>query len=465
MKASRFNVIVPQQDSGGALVQNTLYGSRTLLRKDEVDGVRALLRDPGSTDGDPAELRDGLVRQKHLIEDDVDEMSIVRERKRAGMQDTNRLDVILMPTLDCNFACTYCYERHEPSLMSEETERSVRRWLGSEIPKHKVTLLSWFGGEPLLAYRQVVSMTKYAVDAAANAGVGCVAHMTTNGSLLDPARSLELVAAGLRDFQITIDGSREAHDGFRPGRNGSGTYDRVFRNVVDLVGTDPRVNVSLRVNFNHRNLETIPGLLQAFPERVRGQLRPVFEPIFGSPCVSATANIRGEAISAALADDYALASRLGYNVVHGVSSTGHGKLVYCYAERESQVIVSFNGDVFKCSVDEFSSDRRLGYIREDGVLIKERRWGEWMSGVDLFEKACDDCLYLPTCMGGCRRERNCHGETGSACSLVPTNASFMLKQLAFADPQGRRRVEQGSPDSGDSPAVTHGREKGEPRWK
>lgn len=429
MKASRFNVVEPAPD-GGAVIQNTLYGSRTACRVDDIERLRAALADPDAPGCAGSDVLECLVRQRQVVEDVVDELAIVRARKRAGVEDTNRLDVIVMPTLDCNFACPYCYERRMPSRMSDRTEDALRRWLEGEIPRHKVTLLSWFGGEPLLGYRSVLSITRHAVKTAKQSGVGCLVHMTTNGSLLTPARARELADAGLLDFQITIDGSREFHDAFRPTRAGAGTFELLVRNVVALVDTDPRVNVSLRTNFNHLNLHSIPELLTAFPEHCRPQLRPVFEPIFGSDAVSATANLPADVISAALADDYALAASMGYNVVHGRTDLSAGRLVYCYAERENQVVVNFNGDVFKCSVADFSAEPRFGYIRADGVLVKEPAWDAWM-GLPLFDDRCESCVYLPTCMGGCRKDRLHHGATGSACALVPTNASYLLKQLAF----------------------------------
>lgn len=440
MKASRYNVITFNPESGEAVLQNTLYGSRTRCHGDEVGIARAMLDsavldDAGALGETHARIRDVLFSQKHLVEDDADELSIVRNRKLAGIRDGNRLDVILMPTLDCNMACVYCYESHARSRMTDQTENALGLWLQQEMPRHKVTLLSWFGGEPLMAFNRVLSITQHAVETAARARVGCLTHMTTNGSLLNPTRSRRLVDAGLRDYQITVDGTRETHDSLRPGRGGVRTYDRVFANIVDLVGTDPLVNVSLRVNFNHVNLRSIPNLLEAFPERCRPQLRPVFEPIFGARCVSATANLENDEISSALADYYGLASELGYNVVHGTSDLGPGRLVYCYAERENQVVVSFNGDVYKCSVADFAGESRFGYIREDGTLVKEDRWDEWMSDAP-FEGACENCVYLPTCMGGCRKERRSADGAGSVCSLVPTNASYLLKQIAFGSLRG-----------------------------
>jgi len=65
---------------------------------------------PGCWDASRADIVSRLIEQKHLIEDGTDELDIVRARKLAGVMDANRLDVVLMPTLDCNFACEYCYE-------------------------------------------------------------------------------------------------------------------------------------------------------------------------------------------------------------------------------------------------------------------------------------------------------------------------------------------------------------------
>ena len=430
-RASRYNIEVSDDLTGRTVLFNSLYGSRTIFAAEELEAAHRVLQDPNGVPEVGFALRDALVRQKHLVEEGVDELELIRNRKRAGMEDVNRLDVIVMPTLDCNFACTYCYESHPPSIMSEATERSLRLWLEAEIPHHKVVLLSWFGGEPLMAYPRVLSLTRHAAETAARSGAGCVIHMTTNGYLLDEAKTRELVAAGLRDFQITIDGPRETHDRLRPRRDGSGTCDRVFRNVVYLARVDARVGVSLRVNFNHENLRSVPALLQEFPESVRPRLRLVLEPIFGGRCVSATENLPGNEISSALAEYYLLARELGYDVGHGTSVVSPGKLVYCYAEREGQAVVSFNGDVFKCSVADFSREPRFGFLREDGVLVKEGRWDEWQNGLPMFDARCEACIHLPDCMGGCRKERLRQGENGSACTLVPTNTSYMLKQLAF----------------------------------
>jgi uncharacterized protein len=192
--------------------------------------------------------------------------------------------------------------------------------------------------------------------------------------------------------------------------------------------------ISLRVNYNHNNINHIPELLSEFPQEVRRQLRVVFEPIFGNSDLSATSNLSPNEISKSITEYYELASTLGYDVVLG--GLGVGKLVYCYAEREDQYILNFRGEVFKCSVSDFSSDKRVGYIDSTGVLIKDtKQWEAWF-GVELFDGKCNSCIFLPLCMGGCRKERLESKTTGSYCHLVPTNTSHVLKSIAFGNFSG-----------------------------
>lgn len=167
-----------------------------------------------------------------------------------------------------------------------------------------------------------------------------------------------------------------------------------------------------------------------FPIKVRPHLRVVYEPIFGDCTLSATDNLPHQDISEAMANYYQLAKELGYDVVLSGSSISSGKLVYCYAERENQVIINYNGDVHKCSVSNFDTESRVGYINNEGILVKEDNWDKWLN-YPLFDEKCYSCVYLPLCMGGCHKMRLQNQNTGSYCSLVPTNSSYLLKQIAF----------------------------------
>src|SRR5713101_3676561 len=108
MKPSRFNVLTSYEHTGETLFFNTLSGA--FYAADTITSARIvqLLSDPRE-----ASHADHLVKFLHgkgfLVDDETDEHELVLERSRLGIGDPNRLDVIVMPNMDCNFACTYCY--------------------------------------------------------------------------------------------------------------------------------------------------------------------------------------------------------------------------------------------------------------------------------------------------------------------------------------------------------------------
>ena len=427
MKESRYNVMVPRPD-GGAVLYNTLYGSLTQLAPAEVGPINAALRDPT---GAPAETVSVLATQRHLVDAGADELAAVARRRSAGIHDRQRLDVIVMTTLDCNFDCIYCYEtRHHGSRMSEETESRLVAFLEREIPQSTLTILQWFGGEPLLDTPLIVRVGRRAGEIARIAGSEVTMHATTNGYLLEGWRRDELLAAGVLDYQITLDGPAATHDRMRPTRGGGPTFDRVFANITETVLADPRVGMTVRINVNHQNLAQAVDLLPAFEPAVRPRIRLALEPIFGDSTVSATENIAARELSAAIGDIYRVAGELGFDTSAATSGLPTGRLTYCYAERDRQLVVNYDGSVFKCTTSEFDPELRLASLGPGGVIESHGgAWERWMSRGEQFPGRCRECVYLPLCMGGCRaRQTQSDPDT---CTLVPTNAQYVLKQIGL----------------------------------
>lgn len=433
MKESMFTISIDHLETNEVILFNTLYGSFTVWGKDEFHAVKRLLENHDSAkEGcwETETIKAQLLKNKYLIDDDIDEISIIKNRKTRGMRDNNRLDVIIMPNMNCNFACPYCYETHNASaLMDDKTEEAINKWLETEVPKFKVILLNWFGGEPLLSYDRIVSIARFAIEVCHKHGVECLSNITTNGYLLNEARAKELIGLDIRSYQITVDGPPEIHNKTRVLNGGGDSFARIFENINMLINTDKRVKVSLRVNFNHNNIHTIPDLLDMFPLDVRPNLRIVYEPVFGKGCLSATENISHQEISKTMTKYYQLAQQRGYDVV--LEGVRPGKLTYCYAERENQMILNYNGDVYKCSVCDFKPEERVGYLSHEGKIVYDEKEVKKWTGTDLFEEGCYSCKYLPMCMGGCKKMRIEKGNVGSYCYLVPTNTSFALKAVAL----------------------------------
>ena len=426
MRPSKYNITTENNETSELIVFNSMYGGMaTISPKGKQQAYSILAGGVGAS-----AMVESFVKLRFLVENDLDEVALLRSRKCSGIKDLNRLEVVVMPNMACNFACPYCYEKHDPrARMDRSVKGNVVRWLEGLIPGHKVMQLQWFGGEPLISAEVVLELTEFVRNVCEAHKVVLLSNITTNGYLLNNELIGRLLNVGIRNYQITVDGPPEVHNKTRVLRSGGGSFDRIFSNIHDLARADSKVRVSIRVNYNHRNINSISGLLGLFSADIRAQLRVVFEPIFGSEEHSATSNLAPAVISRTINRCYEEAESLGYCVQH--RELGVGRLVYCYAERENQFIVDFKGDVFKCSVGDFQTESRFGRIGEGGRLIRDNdQWDRWY-GLREFEERCEECVFLPLCMGGCRKNRIANRTTGSYCHLVPTNTSQVLKSVAF----------------------------------
>lgn len=423
MKASSYNIVVNSPDDTFVLY-TTRTGGMTCFDAEEYAIVERALAEGTSHNPDIDEM---LIKQGHLVADGFDEKASVYLKRKIGIEDRNRLDLVLLPTLDCNFRCIYCYEDHRKEYMSKDTASKILKFLENEMPSAKLVLLHWFGGEPLLAPEIVNYITTRAYQIANQAGVKLVAQMTTNGYCLTGDLLEELIDAGILDYQITIDGNKGSHNKMRVGLNNTETYDVIIANCLNLLKY-PEANLTLRINFNHKNIQEVADVLDVFPPETRKRIRLVLEPIFGNKAVSATENLEPTLISAFLDNIYAKSVEMGYGSSAADVNFIPEKLVYCYAERERQFIISPKGDVFKCAVMDYKQESRLGEITNAGTIDWNDAYKNWMAQGETFEPVCQKCIYLPLCMGGCRSTQ--FANDGHTCSLIETNASRILQMIS-----------------------------------
>src|SRR5437870_2316946 len=71
---------------------------------------------------------------------------------RAEALSNQSLHLILLPTEKCNFRCVYCYEDFISGTMLDDVRLGVNALIEARIPELRSLSISWFGGEPLLAY-------------------------------------------------------------------------------------------------------------------------------------------------------------------------------------------------------------------------------------------------------------------------------------------------------------------------
>src|SRR5437773_8423042 len=193
MQPSTFNLRVPLPARDEVFLMNTLTDAQLIVSSD----VAAMLDRADDVDALDDEAREAFtVLSEHgfLVADhDVDRRALDRYFDAVRNDDT-QLRVTVLTTLQCNFACDYCFQgdhgdyNKTAAKMSLETAARVAWWIERELDRlHPETfVLTFFGGEPLLNLPVMYALAERAWKATLQRGVNLYINVITNGLLLTP---------------------------------------------------------------------------------------------------------------------------------------------------------------------------------------------------------------------------------------------------------------------------------------
>jgi len=366
--------------------------------------VKAILKSPGDA---AMQFPSGLKIKKYLVKNGflipaaTDEYEQLKVRNREGIPSRECFDLILIPTLDCNFRCFYCFEEHRPEVMPREVVERLVLWGEKNIPRYGNISLSWFGGEPLLELDTVLRLSESLRAICQRHSVGFHNMITTNGFGLHQDVVTSLLDAGICAVNVTMDGPALWHERFRRHRDGEKTFDRIVQGIVRVTESASDARIDLRINYDSRNFDSIPDLFHVFPTEIRGRMFVMLRQIFGDrteghPLPDKTRREK---------EIYSVAAQQGYRMSLMETLLGR-KETFCYADKESSMVVNPFGDLYKCSLSKFTRESRVGRLGEKGeVEWDEERMVRWKSVDGFDDPVCRECIYLPLCMGGCRSQR------------------------------------------------------------
>lgn len=206
-------------------------------------------------------------------QNDDDLVEILHNASLSRLYSQRTLVLTICPTLNCNFACTYCFEHNKHGgNMSDDVENAIVKFVKNrkKINGTDTIRLTWFGGEPLLCINRIASLTSKLNSLNIHFAEK---SLITNGWNFTPEVSKALYDVGINDIQITLDGERERHNSRRPLVNGSGTYDRILENL-DKHFTGPlktAFTIAVRVNIDKNNIDEFVNLYQKLHSRYKSK--------------------------------------------------------------------------------------------------------------------------------------------------------------------------------------------------
>jgi uncharacterized protein len=350
-------------------------------------------------------LKDNLF----IVPDDYDEFSRAQKYCKMILRNNNVLSLIIMPTMACNFRCSYCYENHKTTVLTEKVKENIVSYIANHINRFDSIEIQWFGGEPLLEIDNMIALSKEIKNTCEQNGKLFRSSITTNGYLLD-THIIEALFndCNTRTFMITLDGNRESHNCQRPHIYASDSYDSVLRGLLNLKKTNYDFQIIVRTNVTKKmmqfNMECFFNEMYDLfgtDDRFSFMIRKVFGlPEDDTPSIDDMKNL------------YQIMYRIGLKLTadYQLSYGGNG---ICYAAKPNHYCIGPDGSVYKCTVQFDNEKNHIGSISNLN-FDQSKKIDFWEKSTERLlegKKICMKCEYFPIC-------------AGISC---PANISFDLK--------------------------------------
>jgi uncharacterized protein len=394
MKPSRYNHFFPYSDTQ-SIAYNAYSNSLALIDNDKLEAYNNFCEHGKELS---PELTEDLKKGFFIIEDFADELESLQFNMLQSRYNTQYLGLTLAPTNDCNFACTYCYEKNALSskYMTQEVQDKIVEMLESRKKAISYFSVAWYGGEPLMAFEIVESLSKRFIEICKENDITYSAFMISNGYLLSHDILIKLPELEIKSMQITIDGNEDVHNRNRPLVDGGKTYDTIMKNLINNYDIIPKI--SLRINVDKSNVDAGRDIYQLLKEN--SMLEKV-TPYYGMIHNMEDSEDEGCLRTCDFAEiSYDFANELTDKSQHNIVQYPSLKSNYCGADRLSGYLIDAEGYVYKCWHDLGVPNKRIGSLVEDFRHINNTYF-EYMLFDPTLKEPCKDCNLLPVCMGGC----------------------------------------------------------------
>jgi len=339
-----------------------------------------------------------LVQNGFLVLDDADETAVLENIHRRSREDEATLSLTILPTLACNFRCTYCYEgapdaRH----MGRDVEEALVAFTRDRLRRGGRLSVTWFGGEPLLNKSAIDTLSMAFHSLCEERGAGYDAGIITNGYHLDKETATWLAGLKVKTAQVTLDGPPDIHDRRRPLASGGPTFGTIINNLKAAADI---LEITVRVNVDDTNSDSMGRFLDLMVEE--GVADKVgFYPGHTTAYTSTCGNVAGQCLGG---EEFSLVS-LEMSLALTERGLPDGSLpsarnLPCGAVRRENFVITPSGGIAVCWNHVAAPEKFVGHLIEPPTEDMERNKRRW-SAFDPFALECGDCQVLPICMGAC----------------------------------------------------------------
>ena len=338
-----------------------------------------------------------LVHNNIIVdEDSFDGVDLLGEFKNKK----DYLHLVILPTEDCNFRCSYCYEEHHTRSMDEDVINSIIKFVEERIPEFEALRIEWFGGEPLISKDIVFTLSEAFIQICKKYRKPYYASMTTNGYYLDIATFKKLFRYKVVRYQITLDGMKDYHDNQRYLSDGSGSFDTIVENlraIRDNIKSN-FFNITIRSNITPENREQFSNFLDFVKKEFSNDARFNFlwKIAWKPNSKSCDTYLDQSSLRGVLKESSIRKLKL---------DTSRRQMMkfgnICYACNKNSFIIGPGGNLYKCTVAFDKEINNIGKLLSSGEMrIDQNKYRFWTEEkTDCKTKACLKCFLYPSCLG------------------------------------------------------------------
>ena len=398
-----YNKVLVNLGNNEYILINTLNGKINLLdEKNHMifakwDGCGKI--EPG--DIEEASLYKALLADGFLVKDEKEESqrkeSILSPLRNANIKQRNKFFALtFIPTYDCNFRCSYCYEAGNVSYDYQMSKEMVDAALDITDDK-MLTKIQLFGGEPLLLENREI--VEYIFSRCKDKRFLIVTNGYTLMDYLDV-----LTGHNFQHIQVTLDGTTETHNKKRHLYDGTPTFERIMEGTEACLIQD--IPIHIRMNVEENNIEECINLRddllekwKKYESKISFELAPLFQ-LHSESRQDVIERLTEEDANKSL-DELMHANSIlaSFRPIIDYFLTGMApKPTYSFCRAHGgSIFVDPLGDIYTCILSLGQKDLSVG------TYYPEVKWKEnsiLMRNIENIPE-CMTCEYALICGGGC----------------------------------------------------------------
>ena len=399
MKLSKYNYC--QKKGDDLLLYNAMRGTSSMIK---VCGEEAALI--SSCFSDPSIInmsKEGEILKQYgyLVDDNLDEDRLCESLEWKKIFYSS-LSLVILPTEDCNFRCSYCYESHKHGIMSQATAEAIVKFVEKNIGKYSSVNVTWFGGEPLFnseTCKMIGDISTGIINICKRFKKLYAAGIITNGYNLSEEMFLFLLKNRVFTYQVTIDGTSHYHDRYRALGGVAPSHDKIIENLLKIKESNKKFfKIIIRTNIAQDMIESLDDhykqLYTLFGDdnRFGFFIRPVGD--WGGDIINKISNDLLSEESFRSVYEKIGNMDLDLDFSRHLSFYNNCTCSACY---DNSFIIGYDGKVHKCSCELDNDVNNLGYLNSKGeMILDEAKTWKWVHKSPFTEK-CKACFFAPVC--------------------------------------------------------------------